>query len=56
MVISRSVLRTSDVSDKIYRENQNAISCSIIFFSENPAVYEIMWKNMVEPDRPQVAM
>jgi len=22
-------------------------------FSENPAVYEIMWKNFVEPDRPQ---
>ena len=24
-----------------------------INFSENRAVYEIMWKNMVEPDRPQ---
>ena len=22
------------------------------FFFENRAVYEIMWKNMVEPDRP----
>jgi len=22
------------------------------FFPENRAVYEIMWKNMVEPDRP----
>jgi hypothetical protein len=22
------------------------------FFSENRAVYEIMWKTMVEPDRP----
>jgi len=26
------------------------------FFSKNHAVYEIMWKNMVEPDRPQVAI
>jgi hypothetical protein len=24
------------------------------FFSENDAVYEIMWKNVVEPDRPQM--
>jgi len=24
-----------------------------IFFSENRAIYEIMWENMVEPDRPQ---
>ena len=25
-------------------------------FFENCAVYEIMWKNMVEPDMPQVAI
>jgi hypothetical protein len=25
------------------------------FFSENPAVYEIMWKNMAGADRPQMA-
>jgi hypothetical protein len=24
------------------------------FFSENRAVYEIIWKNMVELDRPQM--
>ena len=24
------------------------------FFPENRAVYEIMWKNMVEPDRQQM--
>jgi hypothetical protein len=24
------------------------------FFSENRAVYEIMWKNVVQLDRPQV--
>ena len=24
------------------------------FFSENRAVYEIMWKDMVEPDMPQI--
>jgi len=26
------------------------------FFFENRAVYEITWKNMVQPDRPQTAM
>ena len=25
-------------------------------FSENRAVCEIMWKNMVEPDRPQMTI
>ena len=24
------------------------------FFPENLGAYEIMWKNMVEPDRPQM--
>jgi len=24
------------------------------FFSENGVVYEIMWKNIVEPDRPKM--
>jgi hypothetical protein len=27
-----------------------------ITFSENHAVYEIMWKNMVQPDRPQMTI
>jgi hypothetical protein len=31
------------------------ISCSITF-SENCAVYKIMQKNFVEPERPQMAM
>jgi len=26
------------------------------FFPENSAVYEIMWENMVQPDRPQVTI
>jgi len=28
----------------------------IIFFCENRAVYEIMWKNVEEPDRPQMTI
>ena len=29
---------------------------NVIFFVENRAVYEIMWKNIVEPDMPQMAI
>jgi hypothetical protein len=30
--------------------------CSIPFFFENRAVYEIMWINMLEPDMPQITI
>ena len=30
--------------------------CSVTFFSENPAVYEIMWQNIVEPGRPRMTI
>jgi hypothetical protein len=44
-----------NVSDKGCRENQNTHFLSITF-SENRAGYEIMWKNMVQPDRPQMTV
>jgi hypothetical protein len=34
-------------------EKINTFLCSVIF-SENCATYEIMWKNVVGPDRPQM--
>jgi len=41
------------VSDKNCRENQKTHFIFIIFFPpENHAIYEIMWQNVVEPDRP----
>jgi len=39
-----------NVSDKIYRENQNKIS-TFNTVPENRAVYEMMWKDMVEHSR-----
>ena len=36
------------------RENQNTHFVFRNFFSENRAVYERMWKNIVEPGRPQM--
>jgi hypothetical protein len=56
MVISRyMILRMRNYSDKSCGENQNR------HFVFNPppetrAVYEIMWKNVVESDRPKMTI
>jgi len=49
-----ALLRMRNVSDKICTENQNTHFVFSNFFFENRAVYEIMWKNIVEPARAQV--
>jgi hypothetical protein len=57
MIISCSILlRTRNVSDNSCRENHNPHFMFNNSFSENRAFYEIMWKNMVEPDRPQITI
>ena len=57
MIISRSVLlRMWNVSDKSCRKDQNTHFTFNNFFSENSAIYEIMWKNMVERDRQHMAI
>jgi hypothetical protein len=43
-----------NASDKLRRENQNTLFLFNNFSFENLAVYEVMWKNVVEPDRPQL--
>jgi hypothetical protein len=56
VMISRCILlRMRSVSDKVVEKIKTHILYSIAF-SENRAVYEIMWQNMVEPDRPQMAI
>ena len=50
------VLRMENVSDRSCRENQNTRFMFNIFSPENRAVYEIMWKNVVQPDRPQMTI
>ena len=53
-MISVSVLlRNRNVLEKICRENQNTYFIFNNFYSANRAVCEIMWKNVVEPDRTQ---
>jgi hypothetical protein len=45
-----------NVSDKSCRENQNThfVFSNFFFSFENRAVYEIMWRNIVERGRPQM--
>jgi hypothetical protein len=44
-------------SDKFVEKIKTQILCSIMFvFHENLAVYEAMWKNMVEPEKPQMTI
>jgi len=47
-----------NISDKICKENQNTISGSVTSppHQKNAAVYEIMWKNTVEPGKPQMTI
>jgi hypothetical protein len=42
----------TDVSDEISRKIQNTHFMSNNLIFENRAVYEIMWKNIVESGRP----
>jgi hypothetical protein len=41
---------------KVVEKIKIHILCSIISFFENHAVYEIMWKNVLETDRPQLTI
>jgi hypothetical protein len=45
-----------NISDKRYRENQNTHFMFNNLFLETRAVYEKMWKSMVESDRPQITI
>jgi len=42
---------------KVVQKIKIHILCSLtFFFLETRAVYEIMWKNTVQPDRPQMTV
>jgi hypothetical protein len=57
MIIHRWILlRIRNISDKFCRENHNTFYVQQRFLPERCAVYEIMWKNVVQPDRPQMTM
>ena len=52
MTISHQILLMRNFSNRSCRENQRTHFKFGNFFSENRVVYEIMSKNMVEPERP----
>ena len=56
LIISRSfLLRMTNIAGKSCRDNQN----TNFTFNELPeirAVYKIIWKNVVQPNRPQMTI
>jgi hypothetical protein len=44
-----------NISEKLKEKIKTHILCSIGFFL-NSAVYEIMWKNILEQDRPKMTI
>jgi hypothetical protein len=56
MITSPSILvRMRNVLEKICRESQRHILCSTSFFQKS-CLYEIMWKNTVAPEMPQITI
>jgi hypothetical protein len=54
-MISRSILlRKRNILDKSCREYQHIQFMFNNFSPESRALYEKMWKNMVQPDMPQI--
>jgi hypothetical protein len=56
LIISLSVfLRMSNILHNVSTEYQNT-SCMFKYFAEIPVIYKIMWKNMAQRDKPQIAI
>jgi hypothetical protein len=57
LIISRSFLRRMKnvLETKFVEKIETHILYSIAFF-DNLAIYEIMWKNVLERDRPQLTV
>ena len=54
-IITRSVLlRARNVPNKRTENQHTHFVFNNFFFFDNRAVYEIMWKNVVEPEGPQM--
>ena len=50
------LLRIKNISDKVVQKINTLIFILNTFFSENRVVYEILRKNIVQPDRPQTTI
>ena len=57
MIISRSVtVRMRNVLRQSLVETKAHILCSVTFFWKNHAAYDVIWKNIVELERPHLAI
>jgi len=57
LIISRPVfLRMRNISYKFVDEIKTHILCSTYFFFRKWCLCEIKWKNIIQPDRPQMTM
>jgi hypothetical protein len=57
MTISLHILlRVRNVSNKCCREKRLILCSTTFFFPDNRVVCKTMWKNMVEPERPQMTI
>jgi hypothetical protein len=45
-----------NVSDKVVEKIKTHVGCAIIYIFLNHVVFEIVWKNTVETDRPQITI
>ena len=54
--LAQFLLRMKNVSHKSRRENQNTHFVFSNIFFENRAVYEKLWKNILERGRPQMTI
>jgi hypothetical protein len=55
MITPRFFFRMRNISDKFAEKSKNTFYVEQIY-SENRFVYEIMWKNMVDPSRPLITI
>ena len=54
LIRSRSVLLTMrKISDTVVQNIKTPILCSVIFYFENRVLYEILWKNILQSDKPR---
>jgi len=57
MIMSFWILEWEMFRTKVAEKIEKHVLCSVmLFFLENHAVYEILWKNVVETDRSQVTI
>jgi hypothetical protein len=43
-------------SDKSFQQAKTHVLLAITFFLANRAVCDVIWKNVVQPDRPQMTI